>query len=653
MIVWGGVFHGGPTYLGDGGRYNPGTDSWTATSIAGAPAARNLHTAVWTGSEMIVWGGSCNFCNLNGARYNPSTDSWTATNTTNDPGARFWHTAVWTGSEMIVWGGINYLNTGGRYNPASDSWTPTSTTNAPAGRQLHTAVWSGSEMIVWGGEGSGPSYLNTGGRYNPSTDSWAATSTTNVPTGRERHRAVWSGSEMIVWGGFDGNNTLSTGGRYNPGADSWAATSTTNAPTDRYYHTAVWTGTGMIVWGGKSAASGDLNTGGKYNPGADSWTITSTTNAPTARAFHTAVWSGSEMIVWSGGSDSGNVSSTGGRYNPGTDSWMATSTTNAPGGRVNHTAVWSGSEMIVWGGNFLSVRLNSGGRYCAESGPTPMARLGNISTRAFVQTGDNVMIGGFIVQGTTPKRVIIRAIGPELGQYGVPDPLQDPILELHDGTGALIGTNDNWQTTIIGGIITHDQVQEIQDSGYAPGDGRESAIIADLPAGNYTAIVHGVSSTIGVALVEVYDLSPQANLIPNTNSILGNISTRSFVQTGDNVMIGGFIVQGTQPKRVIIRAIGPELSQYGVPDPLQDPTLELHDGTGALIGRNDNWQTTIIGGVITHDQVQDIINSGLAPGDPRESAIIADLPAGNYTAIVRGVNNTTGVALVEVYDLGP
>jgi hypothetical protein len=133
--------------------------------------------------------------------------------------------------------------------------------------------------------------------------------------------------------------------------------------------------------------------------------------------------------------------------------------------------------------------------------------------------------------------------------------------------------------------------------------------------------------------------------------VLGNISTRSFVQTGDNVMIGGFIVQGSGTKRVIIRAIGPELGQFGVPDPLQDPILELHDGTGNLIASNDNWQTTIIGGIITQDQVQDIINSGRAPGDPRESAIIGDLPAGNYTAIVRGVNGTTGVALVEVYDL--
>jgi hypothetical protein len=277
--------------------------------------------------------------------------------------------------------------------------------------------------------------------------------------------------------------------------------------------------------------------------------------------------------------------------------------------------------------------------------PTPTATLGNISTRSFVQTGDNVMIGGFIVQGTEPKRVIIRAIGPELSQYGVPDPLPNPTLELHNGISGLIASNDNWHTTIIGGIITHDQLQEIRNSGHAPGDQRESAIIADLPAGNYTAIVRGVSNTTGVALVEVYDLSG------GNSSILSNISTRSFVQTGDNVMIGGFIVQGTVPKRVIVRAIGPELSQYGVPDPLPNPTLELHNGTGALIASNDNWQTTMIGGIITHDQFQEIRNSGHAPGDQRESAIIADLPAGNYTAIVRGVSNTTGVALVEVYDV--
>jgi uncharacterized protein YggT (Ycf19 family) len=277
--------------------------------------------------------------------------------------------------------------------------------------------------------------------------------------------------------------------------------------------------------------------------------------------------------------------------------------------------------------------------------PTPASILANISTRSFVQTADNVMIGGFIVQGSQPKRVIIRAIGPELTQFGVPGVLANPTLELHDGSGALIGFNDDWQSTVIGGVITSDQVQDILSSGHAPTDMRESAIIADLPAGNYTAIIRGVSSTTGVALVEVYDLSPAAD------SILANISTRTFVQTNDNVMIGGFIVQGTQPKMVVIRAIGPELTQFGVPNVLANPTLELHDGAGALIGANDNWQTTIIGGIIMHDQVQDILDSGRAPTDPNESAIIANLPAGNYTAIVRGVSNTTGVALVEVYDL--
>ena len=278
---------------------------------------------------------------------------------------------------------------------------------------------------------------------------------------------------------------------------------------------------------------------------------------------------------------------------------------------------------------------------------TPASRLDNISTRAFVQIGDDVMIGGFIVQGTEPKRVIIRAIGPELTQYGVTDVLADPTLELHNATGALIASNDNWMHTIIGGIINSDQVGDITNSGHAPTDGRESAIIADLTPGNYTAIVRGINNTLGIGLVEVYDLSPESN------SVLGNISTRSYVQTDDNVMIGGFIIQGTQPKRVILRAIGPELGAppYNIPNALANPILELHNGTGALIASNDNWLHTIIGGIISSDQVHDIMESGHAPTDPSESAIIAVLQPGNYTAIVRGVNNTIGVGLVEVYDL--
>ena len=278
--------------------------------------------------------------------------------------------------------------------------------------------------------------------------------------------------------------------------------------------------------------------------------------------------------------------------------------------------------------------------------PTPIPQLTNISTRALVETGENVVIGGFIVQGDEAKRVIIRALGPELTQHGVAGALHNPYLELYNGTGALIASNDNWVSTIIGGIITQNQVRDIMNSGYAPSNGLESAIIADLPPGNYTAIVRGVNDTTGVGLVEVYDLN-----FGGSFSRLLNISSRSVVLDGDNVMIGGFIVQGSGPKRVIVRAIGPELTQYGVQNALPDPKLELHDGSGALIASNDNWQTTVIGGIITKDQVMDIQGSGHAPTQPSESAIIADLPPGRYTAIVRGKNISVGVALVEVYDL--
>jgi N-acetylneuraminic acid mutarotase len=372
MIVWGGGAY--PTVVNTGGRYNPSLDSWTATGANNEPSARAVHTAVWTGSEMIVWGGYYyrppgDVWNT-GGRYNPATDSWTATSTSNAPEARYLHTAVWTGSEMVVWGGsdqTNYLSTGGRYNPATDNWTATSTTNAPIARWLHTSVWTSSEMVVWGGYGDSGEF-NTGGRYNPSTDSWIATSTMNAPTARASHTAVWTGSEIIVWGGWNGPSALDSGGRYDPVTDSWMATSVTNAPAARYYHTTVWTGNEMIVWGGYYEFN-TFNTGGRYDPSTDSWTETSTTNAPSARDYHTAVWNGSEMIVWGGSDALGDTFNTGGRYNPGTAGWVATS--NAPAGRRQHTAVWTGGEMIVWGGYDGDNYLNTGGRYCAQSGPTP------------------------------------------------------------------------------------------------------------------------------------------------------------------------------------------------------------------------------------------------------------------------------------------
>jgi N-acetylneuraminic acid mutarotase len=374
-------------------------DTWTATSKINAPGSRTGHIAVWTGTEMIVWGGADLRGYLkSGGRYNPSTDSWVATTKTNAPTARAGHTAVWTGNEMIVWagGGIRSLeNTGGRYNPGTDSWMATSTTNAPDPRSDHIAVWTGSEMIVWGGTDDSVNGFNTGGRYNPGTDSWRATSTTDAPAGRFEHTAVWTGSEMIVWGGFfQPAGFLNTGGRYNPSSDNWTATSTTNAPTARDHHKAVWTGSEMIVWGGYGPPGSYMDTGGKYDPSTNGWMATSTVNAPIARGSHTAVWTGTEMIVWGGLDSDANGFNTGGRYNPGTDSWTATSTTNAPAGRYGHTGVFAGSEMIIWGGNDGSLGFaNTGGRYCAQAGSptitlgTKAKKVGGINTVGLTWSG--------------------------------------------------------------------------------------------------------------------------------------------------------------------------------------------------------------------------------------------------------------------------
>ncbi len=319
MVVWGG--YDGGTTLNDGARYDPVSDSWMATSGTGAPAARAGHTAVWTGSEMIVWGGfgydggGLSYLN-DGGRYDPVSDSWLATSGTGTPAARAGHTAVWTGSKMIVWGGDGgaVLNDGGRYDPVSDTWVVTSATGAPVARQRHTAVWTGSKMIVWGGS-DGAVDLSDGGRYDPVSDSWVATSGTGAPGVRRDHTAVWTGSEMIVWGGIwgSGGSYLNDGRRYDPVSDSWVATSGTGEPTARVGHTAVWTGSEMIVWGGAGGSS--MNEGARYDPVSDSWVATSGTGEPEKRYFHTAVWTGSEMIVW-GGEGIISIMATGAKYRP-------------------------------------------------------------------------------------------------------------------------------------------------------------------------------------------------------------------------------------------------------------------------------------------------------------------------------------------------
>ncbi len=249
--------------------------------------------------------------------------------------------------------------------------------------------------------------------------------------------------------------------------------------------------------------------------------------------------------------------------------------------------------------------------------------LGNISTRLRVGTNDDVLIGGFIVGGTGPKQLVLRALGPTLTQFGVTGALPNPTLELHNSTGGLVAFNDNWGEAA--------NAQSIPAS-LRPPNSLESAIFTSLNPGSYTAIVRGVSNTTGVALVEGYDVSPLAT------AHLANFSTRGLVQTGQNVMIAGMIVQNRN-QNVIVRALGPSLPVAGK---LANPVLELHDGNGTLLDMNDNWRST---------QQAEIIATTIPPSNDLESAIVRTLPPGDYTAIVSGAGGTTGVGLIEVYAL--
>ena len=297
-------------------------------------------------------------------------------------------------------------------------------------------------------------------------------------------------------------------------------------------------------------------------------------------------------------------------------------------GSGNYTVTFSGgSAPTTQKAVSISNGQNTKADYLVTGSATPTptpgpTKLANISTRALVGTGANVLIGGFIVTGTQSKAVIVRGIGPSLP---LPGKMLDPTLELHDASGAIIGFNDNWGQSANSAAIA--------ESGFAPANENESAILMSLAPGSYTAILSGANQTMGTAVVEVYDLDTAAD------SKLANISTRASVQTGDSVLIGGLIVVGTSAADVIVRAIGPSLP---VPGAMADPTLELRDASGTLLASNDNWRS---------NQQTEILNTGVAPTRDAESAIVTSFLPGSYTAIVRGANGTTGIAVVEVYQL--
>ena len=291
--------------------------------------------------------------------------------------------------------------------------------------------------------------------------------------------------------------------------------------------------------------------------------------------------------------------------------------------------LFEGEEHNLYGAAAMGGAFNNGTIFRLNMAPP--RNLLNISTRLQVLTGDRVLIGGFIITGTDPKRVIIRGIGPSLS--GVGGTLQDPMLELHQGS-ATLALNDDWRANQV----------EIEPTGLAPTNDLESAIVATLTPGAYTAILQGKNNGAGVGIVEVYDLNQAVN------SKLANISTRGFVETGNNVMIGGLIVSGGiggGNARVIVRAVGPSLSAAGIQGVLPNPNLELYDASGTMVASNDNWKLRPDGG----SQQGEIEATGLPPTNDLESALVQNLGPGNYTTIVRGTNSTTGIAIVEAYTL--
>ncbi|PYK00107.1 MAG: hypothetical protein DME23_08145 [Verrucomicrobia bacterium] len=467
MIVWGGLQFGMSGNLNTGAIYNPVTDTWNPIATKNAPTARMGHTAVWTGSEMIVSGG-IPFSQA-GGRYNPSTDQWRTTSRANAPTVYADYRAVWTGTEMFVWGGPNL---GRRYNPAADSWRNISPLNAPTSRSAYTVVWTGSRMVIWGGiDDAGPT--QTGGIYDPASDSWSTTTTNGAPAPRYSHTVINTGNEMIIWGG-QAINYFNTGSRYNPETDRWLPISVVRAPTARSAHTAIWTGAEMIIWGGRVGGS-TLATGGRYDPGLDRWLTLSTNGAPSPRTGHSMVWSRNEAICWGGttlpGQDSARGIDTGGRYDPATDSWKSPAI--HPAGRIGHTAVWTGSEMIIWGGinilsgnsQLVSPYLGTGGRFnpvtatwspvSTNNAPTP--RLGHTA----VWTGDEMIVwGGFGMPTNSPiflNRPTVLGTG---GRYN-PTTDQWRLTEPNGAPTARVGHTAVWtgkEIIVWGGISTNREV---------------------------------------------------------------------------------------------------------------------------------------------------------------------------------------------------
>lgn len=604
---------------------------------------RAFHPAVLLPNGKVLVPGPVTSSGQPGSElYDPATRTWTYTGSHSPRNPGYTATLLPDGKVLIAGGtrGFNTLATAELYDPASGTWTPTG--SMKYSRREHTAtLLPDGKVLVAGGflndpfSITGGSALSSAELYDPATGTWTETTSSMVKQ-RYRHTATLlaNGKVLVAAGtGYpQGSSVHESAELYDPASGTWTLTGGLN--NARHDHTATLLPGDKVLVAGGYAVNTD-NTGPLlasaeiYDSATGTWTTTG--SLARARIDHTATLLPDNKVLVAGGYDgnypNGTLASAE-LFDPGSGTWSATGSMHTA--RQDHSAtLLSDGTVLVAGGRVPRIDgntyLNSAELY-VQSTPT----LLNISTRAHVLNGDKVLIAGFIITGPAQKTVVVRGIGPSLPLAGK---LSDPVIEVHGPSGELLGVNDDWEDALTR--------QEISDSGFAPTNRLESALWGVINPGAYTVILTGKDGGTGIGSVEVYDLDEPAD------SRLANISTRGFVDTGDNAMIGGLIVGGGNPTgaiKVVVRALGPSIP---LADALANPTVELHDKNGTTIASNDDWKMRPDG----TSQQAEIEATTIPPPNDLESAFVETLPPGQYTAIVRGKNGTTGIGLVEAYHL--